>query len=612
MDIELNFFELEHQTFEFKIFLSLFDKKLQYEDNRKFKLDGTQDVYEVSLIERDNFEEQVINSHRNRNLTLWYLTYCIKNNNIISFSHIDEFEKAKGKFFIDTEIYNEGNREIYIQPDYIKSIQKFGFVVGFHFRSNDNTIYSTLHQQKSFSLTMEKYPKSNIFINQNIRSFLSKNFNEKIKKLLNNINHNVVPQPLKINTKQLDDCFFSNNHVELKNNFDLIKNNQPMDISKQKNYYFIFRKTEREFAVKVYKTLTGDLYKSYFSGVKNFFNIDFHNHTKHLIIENFDKENIKLIEDKIIKIDQNAFLIFCMPNRNADYAEEFYINCKIMCLKNNVFSQFLYLDKLFDGDKLKFSASNIALQIFCKSGGVPWKVSNRKVNDNTLIIGIGTCHKGLEKFYSYAVCTDSSGIFNFTMSLSFALSKEEYLHQLKISLENLRNRFKNDPYHEIVFHLTTRMSYYEINFIQDTIKATFGSNVNLAIIKLNKSKKYIGFSLNRNDLIVKKGTFFLMNYDKTLIWTDGCYSNEKATHRPSRPLDVELLYSSRKLDISEYLDDIYKLSNANWHGFNSNTLPVSLVYAKDIVNFVSLLYLYDEDYNLNDLNLIHTNIPWFL
>lgn len=171
MDIELNFFELEHQTFEFKIFLSLFDKKLQYEDNRKFKLDGTQDVYEVSLIERDNFEEQVINSHRNRNLTLWYLTYCIKNNNIISFSHIDEFEKAKGKFFIDTEIYNEGNREIYIQPDYIKSIQKFGFVVGFHFRSNDNTIYSTLHQQKSFSLTMEKYPKVIFLLTKILEAF---------------------------------------------------------------------------------------------------------------------------------------------------------------------------------------------------------------------------------------------------------------------------------------------------------------------------------------------------------------------------------------------------------------------------------------------------------
>lgn len=613
MEIELNFFELENQNFEIIIFLSLYHTELKYKENKRFRLDSTDNYYEVSLVERDGFEECRIPSNRNRYVTLWFLTNCLKNNKVINFSYINEFERNKGKFYINIEQYSEGDREIYIQPEYIESINKFGFLLGFHFRNKESN-YSIKQQKLSFSLTMEKYPKSNIFINQNIRNFLSENFNKKIRPILVSLDRMVIPRPIVVDTGILSQCFYSNNEVELLSNFNLVKNHVKIKRSEQKNYYFIFRQSEREFALKVYNTLIGKLYNNYFSGVKNFFGFDLIDYTKNLIIFDFNEDNINKIESEILNKDKKAFLIFCMPNREASYAEEFYINCKLLCLKYNISSQFLYMNNLFDGEKLKYSASNIALQIFCKSGGIPWKVSNKKFENKSLIIGVGTCHKNNEKFYAYAVCSDSSGVFNFTMSLSFSLDKDEYFNQIQNSLITLRNKYINKGYSNVVFHLTTKMTLKDISRLQRIIKDIFSSEIGLVILKLNKSKKYVGFSQEgRNDLIIKRGTIFCIEpTKKILLWTDGCISNEKASHRPSRPLDIELLYSSYDTDMYDYLDDIYKLSNANWHGFNTTTLPISLVYSKNIANFVSLLYYYGKDIDLANLDLIHTDIPWFL
>jgi hypothetical protein len=442
--------------------------------------------------------------------------------------------------------------------------------------------------------------------------FLSSNFKKKIIPLLNEINMMVVMKPFIIDEHQLANCFYSNNEREDISNFSLMKKYEKIKKSEIKNYYFIFRKSEREFALKVYDTLVGKLYPNYFSGLKDMFDINLSELTKKFEIINFDEETVDLIEEEILLKDKNSFLIFCMPDREANYAEPFYLNCKLRCLKNNVASQFLYLDKLFYGEKLKYSASNIALQIFCKSGGIPWKVTNRKVSDNKLIIGIGTCHNNNEKFYAYAVCSDSSGVFNFSMSLSFSKNKESYFNQLRESLISINKKFIQNRYNAIVFHITTRISYYEMTKIQEIIKEIFNRDIKLLILKVSKSKKYIGFSLDRNDCIVKKGSIFSVDTQKTLLWADGCIGNEKISNRPSKPLDIELLYPSEGENQIDYLDDIYKLSNANWHGFNSNSLPVSLVYSKNIANFVALLYEYGKEEELSELSLIQTNIPWFL
>src|ERR1700745_17557 len=60
----------------------------------------------------------------------------------------------------------------------------------------------------------------------------------------------------------------------------------------------------------------------------------------------------------------------------------------------------------------KWATANIALQVFCKAGKVPWKV--RPTSDRSLIIGISQSHKVrvvnahrvVEKHFAFSILTD--------------------------------------------------------------------------------------------------------------------------------------------------------------------------------------------------------------
>ncbi|NUF39464.1 hypothetical protein HUN22_17650, partial [Acinetobacter lactucae] len=171
----------------------------------------------------------------------------------------------------------------------------------------------------------------------------------------------------------------------------------------------------------VYKALTGALFKNYFSGMKDFFNmnVDKGNVKKYELKGNL-LENLEDIEQEILKKDKNAFLVICLHGRDEHISSQFYTAIKLLCLKYDAGSQFLYSDKLSNENTLKYSISNVALQIFCKSNGIPWSVTNRSDEKESLIIGIGTSHKRLNEektiFHAFAMCTDSSGIFSSSMT----------------------------------------------------------------------------------------------------------------------------------------------------------------------------------------------------
>ena len=89
--------------------------------------------------------------------------------------------------------------------------------------------------------------------------------------------------------------------------------------------------------------------------------------------------------------------------------------------------------------------SNIALQIFTKLGGIPWKV--KPAYDNCLIIGIGQAHRlgvaGIQKYFAYCVATDSSGLYKKIAVLSHTNLRATYIDDLQRSLvrEMLVNGF---------------------------------------------------------------------------------------------------------------------------------------------------------------------------
>lgn len=326
-------------------------------------------------------------------------------------------------------------------------------------------------------------------------------------------------------------------------------------------------------------------------------------------------ENLENIEEQILKKDRNAFLIICMRGRDEHVSSQFYTAIKLLCLKYDSGSQFLYSDKLSNENTLKYSVSNVALQIFCKANGIPWSITNRSDEKESLIIGIGTCHKRLNEektiFHAFAMCTDSSGIFSSSMTLAHSEIKDNYFMDIERNLTELKKSSNLNNYKQVVFHLTNKISHSDMKLLSEIIKNIFNDRADLVILKLNKSSKYIGFS-KRNDCVVAKGACIKLNSRKFLLWTDGHCNENIYSNRPSKPIDIEILHSPKDIIVKNLLEDIFKLSSANWHGFKTNSLPITLVYSKDIANFIYYVHENELLRKMKELPSLKVSSPWFL
>lgn len=620
MKIKLNFLELKEQSFEFLVYARPVEEgkeqpaKLSSEKCKfvRFNVDGQKKLYEITLEESDEFSLKTLLSTEHPYEALWYLSQVLKNTNL--FDRIDGFEKNKLKLFKIIYPYNAGNQELSIQPEFLESERKLGFLINFNFNKAENYNISKEIQRLAFSL---QNGQPNNFKNKAINDFVKHDCKQFLERLFNIVDFPVNYLWTEKSFSLLERCFYSNGKIEKLSGYELLKSSSYKNKNAdKKNFYFLYEKSNHNFAQQIYSALSGKTFSESFSGMQKFFNMSLSKeNVQSLELQNISSDQIKEIENKILKNDKDAFLVVCMQGREKKESEKFYVELKILCLKYNCGSQFLYSDKLNNTNTLKFGISNIGLQIFCKSNGVPWSVTNRTSDNDSIIIGIGTSHKKIDDrksvFYAFALCTDSSGVFNSSMTLANTNNKSDYFSEIKENLKNLSQFDGIKNYRQIIFHFTTNISRNDMRIISDIIKDVFDNSIKLVIIKLNKSNKYIGFS-ERNDMVVEKGTCIKLSDKKYLLWTDGHCGESIFKNRPTKPIDVEILFNPDKITVKNLLSDIFKLSSANWHGFKSTSLPITLIYSKDIANFTHYFYKYGLSENLKDISYSRTASPWFL
>lgn len=620
MKIKLNFLELKEQSFEFLVYARPIEEhkeeraKLSSEKCKfvRLNVNGEKKLHEITMEESNDVIKRTLLSTEHPYEALWYLSQVLKNTNL--FDHIDYFEKNKLKLFKTIYSHNAGNQELSIQPEFIVSERKLGFLINFNFNKAEN--YNNFKEVQRLAFSLQN-GRPNNFKNKTINDFVKNDCKVFLENLFNMATLQVSYSWSEKSFSLLDRCFYSNGEIEKLSGYELLKSSSyKKKNADKKNFYFLYEKSNHSFAQQIYKSLNGTAFYESFSGMQNLFNMPLsRENVQSLELESISSEQINEIENKILKKDKDAFLVVCMQGREKKESEKFYVELKILCLKYNCGSQFLYSDKLNHENTLKFGISNIGLQIFCKSNGVPWGVTNRMSDNNSIIIGIGTSHKRIDDrksiFYAFAMCTDSSGIFNSSMTLANTNNKNDYFNEIK---ENLRSFSESDGlknYEEIIFHFTTKISWSDMTIISNIIKEIFNDSVKLAILKLNKSNKYMGFS-DRNDMVVEKGTCIKLSDKKYLVWTDGHCREPIFKNRPTKPIDVEILFNPDEISVKNLLGDIFKLSSANWHGFKSTSLPITLIYSKDIANFTHYFYKYGLFENLKEISYSRTSSPWFL
>lgn len=634
--ISLNFLPLVLDSFTFTVY--------RLEDRRQEKAELPKGVskqslptkaddvdkrkkYWVSLSEINGFEEFECEEHYNQYLTRDFLhnrlvASCQANNSKVPSS--EEIGFARRRMSFTLQKHPEGDETVWLQSYYLKSAQKFGFLIDFRFRKDEDIPFSKRVQQ--LSLSLDKWGKEN-------RNFYSDRY-DKVEHFINRYFDHVFPLPYEsspitvarklipskgktlANKKYVfcDERTHDSQYMGIKRYCPLVGLDQIPTI------FFVYRQQDRLVSLDLYKALRGENFPKVFPGTKTMFGFSMTpDNVKGIAVSNFKEAEMQRVRDTLLSTGSGPVLAVLVAPWDDEEQEDSqdYFRAKHIFVSAQIPSQVVRLYTLERDSRLQWSTSNIALQCFSKLGGKPWKV--QPCHRRCLIIGIGQSHREaysdgkryIEKYYAYSVLTDSSGLFKELRVLGRSDESEDYLAQLKKNIENIVTDHSS-TFDRFVIHAPYKISTSELNSIKEVFSAFRGEDARqFVVLKINANNDFFGYSHMNNSLVPFESSYVFLAKDEFLVWFEGLqYHNPKVARRYSRPIHIAFHYSNTKLspkDRLDYLQDTVNLSGANWRGFNAKNLPVSIYYAQLIARFTNRF----DELGLPEICLDNLN-PWFL
>jgi hypothetical protein len=637
-NISLNFLEITPKEFSIKFFWKKLDEIPQEEHiglyKRNLSLQNTDKRYENLAIvfkAKEGFKEENLGHNFDLDLTKQYLFNTFKN----ACNRFEIFNTSKDKhhriYFILNK-HKEGTETVWIEPYFLSKTNAFGFLLDFKFFVDEEyhkTITSPVDKRiLQLSGTLDTSGKSNkefyIFKLEKIKMFLLK-FYKKINKFGINNDFFISPKLSSLSSILLEARTYQFRFdKENKSPYYGLQANPPLEKPlNETDFIFVFKETDRNIAIDLLKGLQGKSFTQQFPGIEFLFRIPFEN--KNIIGKKVKEINEKILLDLIKEIKdypKNLLPIILTNSKTSKLDEELYYKIKYIFTSNNIPCQVVTKDLINNSYTLKYSLSNIGLQIFAKAGGKPWKVKPA-VND-CLIIGIGTKNKEsfiqnsnktytrkIEKYFTYSILTDSSGLFKEIQILSEDEKEESYYSKLVTRLKSIIEKAIQEGNKNIVIHTPHKMSKEKV---WDKVFKNIPNDIIISILIINNKHKYFGFDLSKNSLVPYESSCVSISEYEYLIWFEGLQLNNSAFTKPiGGPIYINFWYSSNieNLKKQEFrkmlLQDCINLSGANWRGFKAKQLPVSIYYCQKISEFLTKF----EEYHYENIDINNLK-PWFL
>ncbi len=624
-DIRLNFLEFINQDFG----IVVYRKKLEANDFKEgfeyydFKdANGNNTKYEITYTETPGYEKYQLPAYAKTGL----ISKQLYDNLRTASEGLEYFIKKESQYNrrIHYVIGNhpKGKRCIWIEPYYLKTKNIWGILFDYCFVVDKNEL-----GQERFRLdkdiliasgTMNEKGGSNIdyylFKNNHLQNFINKYLPQINTRLQSKISTELTSMFSKLLQSKI--YIFSNNNSSNSSYLGLTKYPPLSNFLNKVQFYFIYRKRDRDIAVALLKGLRGELSPSTFSGMNKLFRIDFSNDViKGSALEDFTDNEIDSEIAKIKELGDTTIPIIITNSKRESDDDKLYFRLKHKFTSEKIPCQVVTKELVKNEYSLKYSLSNIGLQIFAKAGGKPWKM--KPVGTEYLIIGIGQSYKvekineerTITKNITYSVLTDSSGIFKDIQVLGEGVETDESYYQQLIS--NISNIINSAGHKKISIHVPFRLSKEKI--IEPVIKR-ISSEIELSVLVINAKNDFFGFDYSNNGLVPFESTFIKLSHDEYLVWFEGLqYNNPRITKRFGNPLLIKFWYFNNtqfEVDFAHkerLLQDCINLSGANWRGFKAKQLPVSVFYCQRIAEFIAKF----QEYNLSHIDINNLK-PWFL
>lgn len=629
--IAINFVPLKEQNFRFKVYRkirefddeknedkSIFSLKLFSNNNKSDELN-----YWLSFEPKYGFEEAYYDSYDNVHLTNRYIYIKVEEICSIHLNNEKDFKSVTNR--IDKQIrfvlnkHQEGEEVVILHVYFLEITNQFGYLLDYKFIKNPAQSFNRRVQQLSLSLNKDFKSNNNLYFEkfEKLKDFARLYY----KKVFSNsvIDFSGFTQ-IEYQNLGGKTYLFAENKEEKSPTTGLSKFGPYKGVEEPVLFYFYRTENEKDKALKLYNALIAKEPEEnkFFSGFAKTYGISID--TTNIKGINADKykrpiELESLCEELVEKHLGYKIIVFAFsPRRENDGLEKRrYLTLKYEFAQKSIPVQFVQYNTVTNNYSLKSSIPNIALAVFAKLGGEPWKV--KPTNDDCLILGISqTIHRRpgtkVTKYVAYSVLLDTGGIYKSLEMLSADEKLNDYLYKLK---ENLKNLLLNSTksYSKIVLHITFKLRNKELETIQEVLKE-FDTSIEFIVIRINTINSFIGYDQSKNHLTPNKNIFLPLSKTKFLLWLEGLNPYDTAPiKRYSGPLYVDFYYASKQLTSEEqkrYLQDIVNLSGANWRGLNAKAVPVSIYYCKLVAEYIMD---FKETLDLEDLKNKFDN-PWFL
>ena len=516
--------------------------------------------------------------------------------------------------------HQEGLETIWVKPYRLKSTRELGFLVDYWFKTPSNTRSSKRVQQLSLALDERGQRNKDFYLDRY----------RKIKEFLGKLTDEVFPLTMDAteihierNLRQLPTLFaraprlvFRSNHAADIGSFAGLQKFGPLQkVVDTTRLFFLYRKRDHSLCQDLYRALRGDSFST-FSGMQAMFGLSLsRERVGGIAVDSYTPDGIRPALNQMRRTAgaHGAVPVMLVPFQlgdvDGDVTKEYY-RLKHVMLDGGFASQFVSIKRLVDRNALKWSVSNIALQIFAKMGGQPWKVETAE--DDMLIVGLGQStrkgDRGVDRFLAYSVLTDSSGLYRELRFLGTSENEEDYRGQITANLAKLFAEYR-DKYRRFVVHASFTIKWRELEAIRRAIEAV-PTEREIFVVRFNQDTQYFGWNITSNSMVPYKGSMCCLNREEYLVWFDGVTVERPRVGKVDRPIHVKFTYPRqgiRDADRRALLESAVRLAGGNWRGFNAQSLPVSVAYAHRVARF---LQGFDE-IGLDPPEEL-PGVPWFL
>lgn len=272
----------------------------------------------------------------------------------------------------------------------------------------------------------------------------------------------------------------------------------------------------------------------------------------------------------------------------------------------------------------------LALQIYAKIGGQPWRLPASQSVDQELIVGLGSSLKrqnawqGAELSRVVGLTTFFLGDGRYVLGENLpAVPYDEYFDQLLAYLESTilelsnDNGWKEGQSVRIVFHVFKPLKNIEVDVVDALMKRFTKFNIVFAFVTVSLRHPWMMYQKlerdGRNTVIQAsdRGTNLVLNDQSCLVQLKGNRDRTNWKHRPPLPVKIQVHEKSTYNDLQYIAQQVMDFSCLSWRSFFPSELPVTIRYSKLMADLTSKLQQIDA-WNPTVVGQHFRRKKWFL